>query len=38
MMLALWGTPNPTSGDFNGDGSVDGADLGVMLSKWGPVP
>jgi hypothetical protein len=23
------------TGDLNGDGSVDGADLGVTLSQWG---
>jgi hypothetical protein len=22
-------------GDLNGDGSVDGADLGLLLSNWG---
>ena len=22
--------------DLNGDGSVDGIDLGVMLGNWGP--
>ena len=24
-------------GDLNGDGVVDGADLGLMLANWGPV-
>ncbi len=24
------------AGDLNGDGSVDGADLGLLLSVWGP--
>lgn len=23
-------------GDLNGDGVVDGADLGILLSSWGP--
>ena len=27
--------PPSTPGDFNGDGLVDGQDLGVMLSQWG---
>ncbi|MCH2162867.1 MAG: FG-GAP repeat protein, partial [Phycisphaerales bacterium] len=27
--------PNP---DLNGDGVVDGADMGLMLSMWGPCP
>jgi hypothetical protein len=27
--------PPSTPGDFNGDGLVDGLDLGVMLSQWG---
>lgn len=25
-------------GDFNGDGFVNGADLGLMLGAWGPCP
>ncbi len=25
-------------GDLNGDGVVDGADLGVLLATWGPAP
>jgi hypothetical protein len=24
--------------DLNGDGQVNGADLGIMLSKWGACP
>jgi hypothetical protein len=28
------GTPNP---DLDGDGSVDGADLGILLGGWGSV-
>jgi hypothetical protein len=34
------GTPDPCeppaiSGDLNGDGAVNGADLGILLSQWG---
>ena len=25
-------------GDFNGDGDVNGADLGLLLGAWGPCP
>ena len=28
----------PCSADLNGDGTVDGADLGIMLALWGPCP
>jgi len=28
----------PVVGDLNGDGVVDGADLGILLSAWGPCP
>jgi hypothetical protein len=38
-MLALWG---PSCGscvaDLNGDTVVDGADLGLLLSRWGACP
>lgn len=30
--------PPPCIGDFNGDGVVNGADLGELLAAWGPVP
>ncbi|MCA9286738.1 MAG: choice-of-anchor I family protein, partial [Phycisphaerales bacterium] len=30
--------PAPAFGDLNGDGVVDGADLGLLLSAWGPCP
>ena len=26
------------TGDFNGDGVVDGADFGFILAAWGPCP
>jgi hypothetical protein len=26
----------PSPADFNGDGAVDGNDLGVLLADWGP--
>ena len=29
-------TPPPIPGDLNGDGVVDGADLGDLLAAWGP--
>ena len=35
-LLGQWGTQG--SADFNGDGLVDGNDLGVMLGAWGPCP
>jgi hypothetical protein len=28
-------TPPPCPADLNGDGSVDGADLGLLLGAWG---
>jgi hypothetical protein len=31
----LFGVP-PCEGDLDGSGSVDGADLGIMLGSWGP--
>ena len=30
--------PPARPGDFDGNGTVDGADLGVMLASWGPCP
>ncbi|HMN96084.1 MAG TPA: hypothetical protein PKC43_01375 [Phycisphaerales bacterium] len=30
--------PAPVSPDLNGDGMVDGADLGVLLGAWGECP
>ncbi len=29
---------NGVEGDLNGDGIVDGADMGLLLSSWGPCP
>lgn len=35
-VTVIFATPvNPCPGDFNGDGFVDGADLGNMLGSWG---
>ncbi len=31
-----WRSSLPGPADLNADGSVDGADLGVILSQWGP--
>jgi hypothetical protein len=34
-----WDAPvSTTPGDLNGDGVVDGADLGLLLGAWGPCP
>jgi hypothetical protein len=33
-VLAAWGTANAAA-DLNGDGTVNGADLGELLSAWG---
>jgi hypothetical protein len=37
MMLGVWGVANPPYGDLNSDNIVTGADLGLLLSRWGPV-
>lgn len=29
---------DPCTGDFNGDGVVNGADFGALLAGWGPCP
>ena len=34
---AMIPVPTPCEGDFNDDGVVDGADLGALLSAWGPA-
>jgi hypothetical protein len=38
--IARWGCPpiDGPLGDLNGDGIVDGADLLILLSHWGPCP
>jgi hypothetical protein len=33
-LLSGWGID--ATGDINADGTIDGADLGVLLSAWGP--
>jgi hypothetical protein len=34
-MLANWGGSGAS--DLDGNGVVDGGDLGILLSRWGPV-
>jgi hypothetical protein len=34
-MLANWGGSG--SSDLDGNGQVDGGDLGILLSRWGPT-
>jgi len=34
-MSVLVGAAPPPKGDLNGDGVVDGADLGILLNSWG---
>jgi len=33
-MLSSWGTAGPA--DLNGDATVNGTDLSILLSAWGP--
>jgi hypothetical protein len=35
--IRSWETADciPCPGDFNGDGVVDGADIGILLAEWG---
>jgi len=33
--FSILGEPSGVFGDLNGDGIVDGADLGILLSNWG---
>ncbi|MCH2161258.1 MAG: hypothetical protein MK085_05225 [Phycisphaerales bacterium] len=38
-VLELIAMPNrPSVADINGDGDVNGADLGLLLALWGPCP
>lgn len=37
-LVVTYEEPGGTPGDFNGDGSVGGADLGLLLAVWGPCP
>jgi hypothetical protein len=34
VLLSQWGPCAGCSADFDGNGMVDGADLGVLLSCW----
>ena len=34
LMLGAWNTSDPAA-DLDGDGDVDGADLGLLLGAWG---
>ena len=34
MVIGAWATANPQY-DLNGDGNVDGTDLGVLFASWG---
>ena len=36
--IAVKGVQGPCIGDLNGDGLVNGADLGLLLGAWGPCP
>ena len=36
ILVVAYEEAGGTPGDFNGDGSVDGADLGLLLAVWGP--
>lgn len=36
MITTIVATP-PVIGDFDGDGSVGGGDLGILLAVWGPI-
>jgi hypothetical protein len=37
-MLSLWGVENPPYGDLDGNHRINGADLGLLLAHWGPIP
>jgi hypothetical protein len=36
MLLSGWGTPG--NADLDGNGTINGADLGLLLSAWGVCP
>ncbi len=36
FVVVLEGESPPCTGDFNGDGQVNGADFGSLLAAWGP--
>ena len=35
VVILKGGEPEPCPGDLNGDGGVDGGDLGLLLAVWG---
>jgi hypothetical protein len=40
VLLSQWGTCGAANclADLNGNGSVEGSDLGLLLSAWGTDP
>jgi formylglycine-generating enzyme required for sulfatase activity len=38
LALTLPATAQSCTGDLNGDGVIDGGDLGLLLYNWGPIP
>ena len=36
QLFAQWGECETCTADFNGDGKVDGQDLGLLFVAWGP--
>ena len=36
LLIASWGQATGCSVDINGDGQVDGGDLGLLIARWGP--
>jgi hypothetical protein len=37
-MLSAWASGPGNPADLNADGTVDGVDLGLLLSAWGTCP
>ncbi|MBC03150.1 MAG: hypothetical protein CMJ34_07585 [Phycisphaerae bacterium] len=37
-VAAVWNDEEPCFGDLNGDGSVNGGDLGFVIADWGACP